>query len=276
MISNEVINKKLSFSMQYVKITLEVYISLGITNYMSGKGISDFIEFLGLEYPKNPRAQVYIGNEDRSYEFLGLFKVNKSPATPLTLGPRIKMWQTMTDIQCLEFLIKYADRFWKDKTENPQIYPNAELAPYQVVMRFVTADEDIFRELKGNELLTKTVITRKNGETKMGIDPVIDKGSVLLSENEIDIKEDIDDWSAFSGKCLDPSYWSISEYEARGGNPQRSKIPVCFHNPSKDSKIEKSIPRVFLAENDAIHVFSDSPLDRKSYVTKFPLVRRLR
>jgi hypothetical protein len=243
---------------------------------MDENDISKYIKFLGLEYPKNPRMHVCIGNEGRSYEFLGLWELAKGLATPFTLGTRIEKRQTMTDIECLEFLIKYANNFWKDKPENSKVYPNAELAPYPVVMRFITTDEDMFKELKGNELLTNTVITRKNGKIQMGIDPVIDKGSVLLSENEIDIKEDIDGWSAFSGKCLDPSYWSISEYEARGSNPQRSKIPVCFHNPSEDSKIEKSIPRVFLAENDTIHVFSDSPLDRKSYVTKFPLVRRLR
>jgi len=276
MISNELINKKLSFAVQYVKITVKVYISLGLTKYMSVKDVSDYIKFLSLEYPKNPRAQVYIGNDSRSYEFLGLFKLNKNPATPLTLGQRIEMWQTMNDVQCLEFMINYANRFWKDETKNPNTYPNAELAPYPVVMRFITADEDMFKELKGNELLTSTVITRKNQETKMGINPIIKRGSVIMSESEIDIKEDIDDWSAFSGKCLDPSYWSISEYETRSSTQNTSKMPVCFHNPPKDSKIEKSIPKVLLAEDDTIHVFSDSPLDRESYVAKFPLVRRLR
>ena len=243
---------------------------------MSGKDVSDFIKFLGLNYPKNPRANVYIENDERSYEFLGLFKLDKGLATPFTLGQRIEMWQTMTDVQCLEFMIKYANRFWKDKTESPDVYPNAEIAPYPVVMRFVTTDEDMFKELKGSELLTNTVITRKDGKTAMGINPVIEKSTVFISEKEIDIKEDIEGWSAFSGKCLCPSYWSISEYEAKTSRPNTSKIPVCFHNPSKDSKIEKSIPKVFLAEDDTIHVFSDSPLDRKSYVTKLPLVRRLR
>jgi len=239
------------------------------------KKVSELIKFLGFSFPKNPTTYVDIGNNGRSYEFLGMLELEKGFATPHTLGQRAELYQIMTDVQCVEFLDKYANKFWKGETEKPATYPYAELASYPVLMSLVT-QEDIFRKLKGNELLTRTVITRKNEKTTMGVDPVIEDGVAFISENEIDIEEDVDGLSAYSGNSLDLNYWSILEWKVKTSNSKNSKMPVCFHNPLKDSKVEKFIPRVLLAEDDTIHVFSDTPFSRTSYLTKFPLVRRLK
>lgn len=238
------------------------------------KKVSQFMEGLCLSFPKNPRTYVHIKNEGRTYEFLGMFKLENGFATPYTLGQRSRMYQTMTDVQCVEFLDKYANKYWRGDEKNPAPYPYAELASYPVLMSIV-AKEDMFKELRGNEFLTRTVITRNNEKTTMGVEPIIKDNTVFLSENEINIEEDEEGWSGYSGRSLDPSYWSISDWKVKTSNSIHSEIPVCFHNPLKNSKIEKSIPRVLLSEDDTIHVFSDSPLSRTSYITKFPMVRRL-
>jgi len=238
------------------------------------KNVSDFVKFMSLNFPKNPKAYVRILNENRTYELLGLMEVEKGFATPHTLGNRIELYSLMTDVQCVEFLDKYANKFWKGEKEKPAPFPYAELAPYPILMNLVT-QKDIFSKLKGNELLTRTVITRKDGKTTMGIDPLIDNNAVIASENEIEV-EDLDGLSGLSGKELDQNYWSITEWKAKTSGYLSSNVPVHFHNPPKDYKLEKTIPKVLLTEEDTIHVFSDSPLNRTSYITKFPLVRRLK
>jgi hypothetical protein len=235
---------------------------------MDKNDITNTIEFSSLGYPENTRSRVLIGDEERDYEFLGLLELSKGLATPFTLARREHL-DMLSDVQCVEYLNAYSDKFWRYKKEKTY-FPDAELASYPNVMELILNNEEVFKSLKGNELLTNTIIRRSEGKAFMGFEPLITKGSVIISENEVELKEDVE---GFTEGYFDKNYWNMCRFHGRVEG-MIAKKPVHFHVP-KDN-LEKTIPRVFLAEDESIHVFSDSPLNRESYNTKFPIVRRLK